>query len=441
MSHDTNRRSFFKNSAVFAAGIAAGSATRVLGANDRITVGVIGAGRQGVGVQRTFARQENVEIAAICDVFEENLGKGIKAAGDKTPASYKDFRQLLERKDMDAVIIGSPDHWHALHSVMACQAGKDVYVEKPLSLTVSEGRKMVEAARKYNRVVQVGTQQRSGPHFQKAVELIWHGQIGKITFVRTWNYGNQYPKGFGNPPDSEPPAGLDWDMWLGPAPLRPFNASRFGVAPNRFSTFRFFWDYAGGMMTDWGVHLLDIVLWALKADGPSVITASGSKFLLTDNRETPDTLQVTYEFPGCVVTYENRECNGNSMYGKGYGIEFHGTEGTLFVDRAGFQLHPEKRRIGEKEYDLTASAEMKDLPNSGVNHAVNFLECMKTRQRPICDVEIGHRSTTTCLLANIAYRTKERLEWDPKAERLIRASKQAEQLLQHNYRKPWVLTV
>jgi predicted dehydrogenase len=427
-----DRRDFLKTTAALAA-------TRVWGANDRIMVGLIGPGRQGLGDARSFLKQGNVEIAAVCDVYEPNLQKGLKLAGEKAQA-YKDYRQLLDRKDIDAVIVGTPDHWHALMTVQACQAGKDVYVEKPLSVYLQEGRKMVEAARKYNRVVQVGTQQRSGIHFQKAVQLLWNGHIGKITFVRTWNYGNQFPEGQGNPPDSEPPADLNWDMWLGPAPMRPFNANRFGVRADRYSTFRFFWDYAGGMMTDWGVHLLDIVQWGLKADGPNAVTASGSKYLLRDNRDTPDTLQVTFEYPGCIVTYENRECNANSMYGKGYGIEFHGTEGTLFVDRSGFQITPEKKRIGDKTFDLTEAAEMKDLPDSHFNHVANFVECMKTRQQPISDVEIGHRSTSACLLANIAYRTKERIEWDAKTERITRGGKQAEQLLAYQYRKPWALS-
>jgi len=439
MNPESTRRNFMKTAVLTAA-----SASRVLGANDRIRLGLIGSGRQGRGDASTIIGQGGVDYVAVCDVFEPNLLRGTTQR-DQTAQTYTDARALLDRKDIDAVIVGSPDHWHALHTIMACQAGKDVYVEKPLSLVVEEGRAMVTGARKYNRVVQVGTQQRSGTHFQKAVQLLWDGQIGHIHFVRTWNYGNQYPKGFGNPPDSDPPAGLDWNLWLGPAPERPFNQSRFGVKEGIFSTFRFFWDYAGGMMTDWGVHLLDIVQWGIKADAPNTVYAVGGKFLLQDNRDTPDTLQVTYEYQtpggGCIVTYENRECNANSMYKHGYGIEFHGTEGTMFLDRSGFQIIPETRKIGETQYDLTVAGEMKDLRDQGTGHAANFLECLRTRKQPTCDVEIGHRSTSCCLLANVSYRTKEKLAWDAKAEKLIGGSKQADQLLMAHYRKPWELKV
>ena len=244
----------------------------------------------------------------MCDVYGANLAKA--AALAPKAAQVKDFRAVLDDKDIDAVIIGTPDHWHALMTVMACQAGKDVYVEKPTSVAIAEGRKMVEAARKYNRVVQVGTQQRSAKHFQQAAKLVQDGGIGKVAAVRCWNVGNQSPDGIGNPPDGEPPADLDWDLWLGPAPKRPFNANRFGVVPTNFSYFRWFWDYAGGMMTDWGVHLIDIVQMAMKVDAPTSVSAVGGKFCLTDNRETPDTILASYQYPGFVMTYENRTTNG-----------------------------------------------------------------------------------------------------------------------------------
>jgi predicted dehydrogenase len=346
----------------------------------------------------------------------------------------------LDRRDIDAVIVATPDHWHALQTVVACQAGKDVYVEKPISTTVEEGKRMVEAARKYNRVVQVGTQQRSGIHFQKAVELAQDGFIGKVSFVRTWNYSNSYPEGIGSPPDSDPPPDLDWDLWLGPAPKVRFNQNRFGVG-DHWSTFRYFWDYAGGFMTDWGVHLLDIVQWAMKVDGPNVITASGGKFYLQDNAETPDTLQVTYEYPGFICTYENRWDNGNSMYSKGYGIEFHGTDGTLFVDRSGFQVFPEKRRSGNKDVARTASMQMDSANNEHFDHVRNFLDSMKTRKRPISDIEIGHRSTSTCLLGNVAYRSKERIVWDVTRERPTERGSEVRKLLTRDYRAPWKLAV
>ena len=318
-------------------------------ASDKLGVGVIGMGRMGRYNLEDFAKQPDVEIAVVCDVFAPNLEAGLKASDGKA-ATCKDFRQILDRKDIDAVIVATPDHWHALMAVEACKAGKDVYVEKPISTTVEEGRRMVEAARKYNRVVQVGTQQRSGIHFQKAVAAVEQGMIGKVSFVRTWNYDNNYPEGIGNPADSNPPADLDWNFWLGPAPKVPFNWNRFGPDPKlppRWSTFRYFWEYAGGYMTDWGVHLIDIVQWAMQVDGPSVIASMGGKYYIKDNAETPDTLQVTYEYrnPDFVCVYENRWDNGNSMSDKGYGIEFHGTDGTLFVDRSGFEWILETRTL------------------------------------------------------------------------------------------------
>jgi predicted dehydrogenase len=339
MTNDFNRRDFMKK--VAAGAVSAGVAlpalgqTKAVSANDKVIVGVIGTGRMGRGDLADFAKQPEVEIAAVCDVYQPNLDEGLKATSGKAQA-YTDYRQLLDRKDIDVVIVGTPDHWHALPMVEACKAGKDVYVEKPICRTIDEGKIMVEAARKYNRVVQVGTQQRSGIHFQKAIKLVQDGFIGKVSFVRTWNYANRYPEGIGNPADSEPPAGLNWDFWLGPAPKVSFNRNRFGVGEHHSSYFRYFWDYAGGYMTDWGVHLIDIVQWAMKVDGPNVITALGGKFYIQDNAETPDTLQVTYEYenPKFVCVYENRWDNGNSMYGKGYGIEFHGTEGTRCTARA-----------------------------------------------------------------------------------------------------------
>lgn len=444
MSDEMNRRDFMKRATMttVGAGLAmsgAGVTGNVLGANEKVVVGVIGTGRMGVSNLEAFAKHPEVEIAAVCDVYQPNLEKGLKATEGKAK-TYKDFREILDRKDINVVIISTPDHWHALQTVLACQAGKDIYVEKPISTWLEEGKRMVEAARKYNRVVQVGTWQRSGIHFQKAVQLVQEGLIGKVSFVRTWNYSNIYPEGIGNPADSDPPPDLDWDLWLGPAPKVLFNWNRFGVG-DRWSTFRYFWDYAGGWMADWGVHLLDIVQWAMKVDGPNTITAFGGKYFLKDNSEIPDTLQVTFEYPGFVCTYENRLTNGNSMFGKGYGIEFHGTEGTLFVDRSGFRIYPEKQKFGKKEVDRTAAVQMDDANDALVDHVRDFLDCVKSRKRPASDIEICHRSTSTCLLGNIAYRSKERIVWDVPNQRMALGGPEARKLLARDYRPPWKLVV
>jgi len=414
------------------------SSSTAVGASDRVRIGVIGTGRQGRSDMRAHLALPDVEIAAICDVFAPNLAEAAKLA--PSAKTLTDFRALLDDKTIDAVIIGTPDHWHALMSVMACQAGKDVYVEKPTSVAIAEGRKMVEAARRYSRVVQVGTQQRSAAHFQDAVKLVWDGRLGPISAVRMWNVGNQAPEGIGNPPDGDPPAGLDWDMWLGPAPKRPFNANRFGVTTEAWSYFRWFWDYAGGMMTDWGVHLIDIVQWAMKADAPLSVSAVGGHFCLKDNRETPDTIVASYQYPGFVLTYENRTGNARGVNGHGYGIEFYGTDGTLFVDRAGYELVPETRKSGTTVTNRTDPASRTSTPDNPT-HARNFVDCIKSRQAPICDIESGHRSSSTAILGNMAYRSGATVVWDGRTERVTNDNPKAAALVDREYRSPWTLHV
>jgi predicted dehydrogenase len=422
----------------------ASASGRTLGANNRVGVGVIGTGRQGMSVMRGHLRLDDVDIVAVCDVYGPNLAKAADAA--PKAAQIKDFRKVLDNKDIQAVIIGTPDHWHALMTVMACQAGKDVYVEKPTSVAIAEGRKMVEAARKYNRIVQVGTQQRSAAHFQKAVEIVRGGRIGAVTMVRGWNVGNATPNGIGNPPDSAPPANLDWDMWLGPAPKVPFNPNRFGVVPDAFSHFRWFWDYAGGMMTDWGVHLIDIIQWAMNVDAPLSVSTVGGKFHLKDNRETPDTIIASYQYPGFVMTYENRVCNGRTVNGKGYGIEFYGTEGTLFVDRQGYEILPERRSAGNASgdrgrfEDRIAAVDERSTPDNPTHQRI-FIDCVKSRKLPICDIEIGHRSSSTAILGNLALRSGAIVEWDAKTETVKNSNRKAADLLTKAYRQPWELNV
>jgi predicted dehydrogenase len=402
--------------------------------NEKIVLGFVGMGRMGQSNLKTFMKHPDVEVAAVCDVYSSNLDAALKITDGRAKA-LKDFRRVLDMKEVQAVVVSSPDHWHALQTTLACEAGKDVYVEKPISVYLREGRRMVEAARRYKRVVQVGTQQRSGVHFQKAIELIHQGHIGKVSFVRTWNYGNAFPEGIGNPPDSDPPKELDWDFWLGPARKVPFNPNRFGVHPDRFSSFRWFWDYAGGMMTDWGVHLLDVVHWGMKVDVPQSVSAQGGKLYLQDNRETPDTLQVTYQYPGFVCVYESRECNQYGLNQHGYGISFHGTNGTLFVDRGGFEIFPERVEKGANRCEALTE---KNSNNHNQEHSRNFLDCIKSRQNPISDIEIGHRSTSAAQLGNIALRSKSAVNWDGSSEQ-IRGNKEASRYLSFRYRKPWKL--
>ena len=409
---------------------------RIRGANDRIAFALIGAGRQGVSDLKNAMRHPDVDVAAVCDVYGPNLAKGLEAA--PKAESFGDFRRVLDRKDIDAVIIASPDHWHPLQTILACEAGKDVYVEKPIGVAIAEGRRMVNAARRYQRIVQTGTQQRSGKHFQQVAELVQGGRIGKVTQVRCWNVSNESPDGIGVMPDSAPPADLDWDMWLGPAAQRPFNANRFGVFPDRWSSFRWYWDYAGGMMTDWGVHWLDIVQLAMGVDAPTSVSTMGGKFVLTDDRETPDTIIANFSYPGFICTYENRLANAGLLNGKSGGILFHGTDATLFVDRQGFEILPEKRKSGEKQVNRSDGMKVENSNQHHQDHMLDFIECMKSRKTPIADIETGHRSTTTALLGNIAYRTGRRIDWDGKSER-IADDRDASRHLDRDYRKPWKL--
>ncbi len=452
-----NRRNFVASSMAGVAGTAAWakSRSRIAGANDRITVGAIGTGGMGRADLRDFIRMGDVDVAAVCDVWDFNRTRAAEMSPG-SPRSFSDFRRVLDLDEIDAVIVATPDHWHAPITIAACDAGKDVYVEKPLALTIEEGRKMVEAARRNKRVVQMGTQQRSGEHYQEVVELVQGGKLGKITRVSCWNYDNSSPRGIGDPPDSDPPPGLDWNMYLGPAPEVAFN-------PNRFIYyFRWFWDYSGGKMTDWGTHHMDIVHWAMGVKGPQAVSASGGKFVLRDNRQTPDTLEVIFEYPGFIATYSHREVNGYAPDGRSYGIQFFGTDGSLFVDRSGYEILPETSGDYD-EADPPYLAEVKSagdpsppwererakprsrtafLRGSGseqhLNHVRDFVDCVKSRAKPRSDVEIGHTSTAATHLANIALHTGRKIHWDAEKEEII-GDREASRRLSYRYRRPWRL--
>jgi predicted dehydrogenase len=425
------RRNFLRASAAasFTTSLFTG---QVKGANDRIATAFIGVGRMGQSNLSFAMKQENMAVVAACDVYEPNLLKAVDMSKSKA-RPVRDFREILADKAIDAVCISTPDHWHAYMAVEACKAGKDVYVEKPVCVAIEEGRKMVDAARKYKRVVQAGTMQRSAEHFQQAVKLVGDGVLGQVTVVRTWNVGLAKPEGIGNPADGAPPKELNWDLWLGPAAKREFNANRFGVDPKAFSHFRWFWDYAGGMMTDWGVHWLDIVQMAFKEVMPKSVVAQGASLYLKDNRETPDTLLVSYEYPGFLASYENRSSSSLSLVnGKSGGILFHGTEGTMFVDRGGFEIFPEpKSSLQPMKVERTSSGNQ--------NHWNNFAACIKSREKPISDIETCYRSSATCLLGNIALRSKARVDWDAQKESIVQP--ELRKWMQREYRKPWKLSV
>ena len=411
-----------------------GASQRILGANDRIGIGLIGAGSMGRNDLARFLESKQVDVIAIADPYEPHLQLGIGMTFGAAKG-YKDFRHVLDSKQVDAVVIATPEHWHAIPMIMACQAGKDVYAEKPLSHTIYEGQRMVAAAKKYQRVVQVGTQQRSGEHFKQATELVRSGKIGKVTSADTWLYGNSWPSGIGNPPDGDPPPWLDWDMWLGPAPYHVYN-------PNRcILQFRTFWDSGGGALTDWGAHLIDVIHWAMGVDAPTSVTAMGGKYALEDNRETPDTLDVLYEYPtspvsgkAFIVKFSYRNVNAHRPDGHAYGTQFYGTEGTLFIDRNGFSL---SRENSSAVITGTATTPREESALSQP-HVMNFLECMRSRGKTNSDIETMHRSTSAPLIGNIAYRLGRKLRWDRDAEKFI-GDPEANERLTKQYRKPWQL--
>jgi predicted dehydrogenase len=416
------RRGFVGAMGVTAGAAALLGASSAVGANDKIRIGLIGAGSRGNQVLGTFLNHDEVDVVSVADVDDQHAAETaekIEKKRSQRPKTMRDYREMLDDKNVDAVVIATPDHWHALPSIHAVMAGKDVYVEKPVGHNVAEGQAMIKAARKYDKVMAVGTQQRSSSHFQKAVEAVRSGKIGQVFWVQTWNFENISPSGMGVYPDTAAPAHVDYDRWLGPAPARPYNPNRFHLL------FRWFFDYAGGMMSDWGVHLNDIVLWALDARAPQAVYATGGILTSKDDRDTPDTLQVVYEFPGCTLTYSMRKGNGLKLNGHGYGILFCGTDGSLLLDREGYEIIPDKTTVpygiaGIHPEIKARKIELEAEKEKGVEgqpaHIKNFLECLSTRKRPICDIEIGHRSTNTCHLGNIAYRLGRRLVWDGATE-------------------------
>lgn len=404
------------------------------GANDRIAVAIIGTGNMGTANLEAAMDQKGVEVAALCDVYQPNLERAAAVAqrAGRRPRQVKDFREIIADKSIDAVCISTPDHWHPYMTVEACKAGKDVYVEKPTGVAVREGFLMTQAARKYGRVVQAGTWQRSGSHFQRAAEIVKRGDLGKIAHCRTWIYNNAAAAGIGNPGNSTPPPGLDWDLWLGPAENRPFHPNRFGVYPKAYSYFRFFWDYAGGILTDSGVHMIDIIHMAFNEVMPKSITAAGGKFWFQDDTETPDTLQVVYEYPGFLMTWEHRSNNTDNNRARLMGATFYGSNGTLYVDRSVLRVTPEPG-------STLQPFEMKRATDPHPLHWANFIDCVRTRQRPNSDIETCARSSAASILGNLAYRSKQRLEWDDERKTVLQTSVQP--MLDRVYREPWKLEI
>jgi predicted dehydrogenase len=450
MAGKIDRRTFTQGAAALGALAALGPGLRAAGANERIRLGFVGVGNRGDQLLDAFLPHQDAEVVALCDVYQPYLPVAQTKAGGRATL-YHDFRKLLDDKNVDAVVIATPDHWHALQFVAACRAGKDVYCEKPLSLTIAEGRKMVEVAEQTNRVTQVGLHRRSSPVIKEAVERIRAGDIGKVTVAKCYHLRNESPTGIGNPPDGDPPDGLDWDLWLGPAPKVAYN-------PNRcLYKFRWFHDYSGGQLTNFGTHYVDVIQWALGQEAPRAVCALGGKYVMADNREIPDTMEAVWEYEGgTLVTFSQYNASAAGGNVRGWELEFRGTKGTLLMQEGqGYEIIPEKVRTEElpalsplhrkenTEQSKAAHAVIKPATAPGKAettwHARNFLDCVKSRKATNCPVATGHRSTSTTLLAKIALRRGRYLQWDAKAERVVN-DEEANRQLAYEYRAPWKLT-
>ena len=426
-----DRRNFIKSSTAIAAGMtvpafAEASGSGHVSANDTINVALIGCRRGWSDMWKFFSHKE-VRCLALCDVKQDVLtarGADVTAKYGKTPDLYSDYRKVLDRKDIDIVIIGTPDHWHCLQFVDACKAGKDIYVEKPIANSIAECDAMVAAAKKYNKVVvQVGQQQRSDKLWHEMIDYLKSGKLGHIGRVHVWanfNYGAYAPP----VPDSSVPEGLDFDMWLGPAPAIPFNARRFG--------WRMMWSYGGGLMTDWGVHLLDMGLWGMDIKTMPLKTFStGGKFLHPDGaHETFDTLSVTYQFKDFIMTWENNGGVETGPYDKNYGVLFRGANGTLVANRESWKVYPE----GEKIPVVEVVSDNRDLQN----HVDNFLECVKTRNtETACTIENGSLCAKYAHLGNIGARMGGAvLAYNDQTKKFDVS--EADKYLKPVYRSPWV---
>jgi predicted dehydrogenase len=440
-----SRRAFLNNASALAAGVGltglavpeAGASTAVppnarVAANEKLTFGLIGAKGMGWSNLQAHLRVPGVECTALCDVdssvLQERAAELEKMTG-RRPALYGDYRRMLENRDLDFVIIATPDHWHCLQTVHACEAGKDVYVEKPLANSIAECQIMTRAAERYGRVVQVGQWQRSNQHWQDAIDYVRSGKIGRVRLVKTWAYMG-WMKSIPVKLDEPVPAGVDYDLWLGPASARPFN-------PNRFHfNFRWYWDYAGGLMTDWGVHLIDIALLGMNAGAPRAVLSAGGKYAYPDDAaETPDTQQAIYEFDDFTLMWEHGVGISNGPYGRDHGVAFIGNDGTVVVDRGKWEVIPEV----ENRQFKTPAIPTQPGQRTGVDpHAVNFVECIKTRGTPTASVATAANTAIVAHMGNIAYKVGRKVRWDA-ARQQFAGDAEANRLITPRYRAPWTL--
>jgi predicted dehydrogenase len=420
------RRDLAQTAAKTAIATAALSYSRILGANERVQMGFIGLGNRGDQVHDGFLEYGDSQTVAICDLKTDYLDLAARKSRG-TPKRYADYRKLLEDKDVEAVAIATPDHWHALMFIDACRAGKDVYVEKPLSLTVAEGRRMVQVAQETRRVVQVGIQRRSSKFLQEAVEYLRGGALGKVSIARGFHVQNEAPNGIGNAPDGMPPSAEEWDKWLGPAPKVPYNRNR------TYYNFRWFYDYSGGQITNFGVHYMDMLRWALGKETPKAVVAMGGRYAVNDNREIPDTCEVLWDFGDLMIGFVQYNANAApASAARGAEMEIRGTKGTMYIYSNKWEVVPERTtevlfgartpldRESERSYNPSKKPAMEAKVVNGSTttppHCRNFLDSVKSRARTNCPIEEGHTSTANTIIGHIALRTRSFLEWDGKAE-------------------------
>jgi predicted dehydrogenase len=424
-----NRRTFVRTVAMTAA-----SASRILGANDRVNVGVVGLGGRGRAHMQEWMKVPGSKITALCDVDQAALERGqalVSRNGAEKPTGYSDMRKLFEDKNVDAVSMPLPNHWHALSTIWACQAGKDVYIEKPACHNVHEGRKMIEAARKYKRMVQVGSQSRSTPHKIEAIAKLHDGVIGKLYQSKGICYKRRVS--IGHKPDSPTPPGVNWDLFLGPAPMRPFNEVRFKY------NWHWFWDTGNGDIGNQGVHEMDLARWALGVGMPTSVVSTGGKYVYDDDQETPNTQLARFDYGNAELIFDvhgliTDQAGALPFAGKNcVGNVFYGADGFMSLDDDGYQIYK-----GEKR-ELVANVKAGDKDTTAL-HMENFAKAVRSRNYKdlTADVEIGVISADLCHLANISYRLKKRLDFDPAAEK-FRNDPDANKMLTRVYRKPYVV--
>jgi predicted dehydrogenase len=424
------RREFVRTSAAAGALLAAPAVITAAKADRRYRTALVGSGWWGMNIFREALGSGQCEAVALCDVDDNQLEPALAEVGKLTsdqPRRYKDYRLLLERERPEIVVVATPDHWHPLVAIAAMKAGAHVYVEKPICHTINEGRAMVKAARENDRVVQVGTHRRVSPHNVSGMKFLKEGKAGKIGMVRAFV---NYAGGPGAPtPDSEPPRGLDWDMWCGPAPLCAYNAK---LHPKGF---RQFLDYANGQLGDWGIHWMDQILWWTEETAPKTVSSTGGRFIKRDNTTAPDTQVATFTFDSFVATWEHRFYAGNPAEKHNLGCYFYGTEGTFHMGWLdGWTFYPSN----DKKAPIHQAPELHKPDDQNIRELfANFLECIKSGQRPVCDIEIGHRSTTMSLLAMLSLKLGRSVNWDGSSQTVV-GDESANRLLRREYRTPWV---